>query len=85
MDGTQPWKDPEHLWHTRGLETAERIVLQQQQIAALDRAITSLLAQPEMPMQYQRVEGWTTGEILAYMIARGLDEERVRGGVPTET
>lgn len=80
MDEESPWLDPEHVWHTAELETHERIALQQQEIAALDRAITSMLARPEEPLQFLRVEGWTTGEILAYMIARGLDETQVREG-----
>ncbi|HYD51016.1 MAG TPA: hypothetical protein VEA99_00260 [Gemmatimonadaceae bacterium] len=84
MDGRNPWTDPDHVWHTTGLDTGERIALQQQQIAALDRAITTMLARPDEPLQYQRVEGWTTGEILAYMIARGLDEDQVRSGVPSD-
>jgi hypothetical protein len=81
-DRSNPWADPEYVWHTTGLETAERIALQQQEIAALDREITSRLGRPGEPLRYQRVEGWTTGEILAYMIVRGLDESRVREGVP---
>ena len=84
MSGDRPWTDPDHLWHTTGLETDERIALQQQEIAALDRAITTMLARPDEPLQYLRVEGWTTGEILAYMIARGLDEDHVRAHVPSD-
>jgi hypothetical protein len=80
-DRSNAWADPEHVWHTIGLETGERIALQQKEIAALDREIASMLASPEAPLRYQRVEGWTTGEILAYMIVRGLDESRVREGV----
>ena len=69
--------DETYRWTTPGLAPADRDVLARQNLASLDRKISYCLARPDERVQFQRVEGWTTGRILGYMQGRGLLAERI--------
>ena len=69
--------DESYRWTTPGLSPAEKDALARQNLASLDRKITYCLERPDERVQFQRVEGWTTGRIIGYMQGRGLDPVRV--------
>lgn len=70
--------DDSYLWREPGLTSAQRDEREAQNLASLRRKITYCLARPDEPIQFQDVEGWTTGHIIGYMRGMGLPIERVR-------
>ena len=67
----------EYLWQTPHLTEELRRKKQAQNKASLDRKITYCLRRPNEKLQFQSVEGWTSGQILAYMQERGIPRERI--------
>jgi hypothetical protein len=70
--------DDSYLWVTPHLADAERAAREAQNLASLRRKVTYCLARPEVPVQFQHVEGWTTGHIVGYMRGLGLSIARIR-------
>ena len=62
---------------TPGLDAPVRDAPARQNLASLDRKVTYCLERPNERIQFQRVEGWTTGRIIGYMQGRGLDPVRI--------
>ena len=73
-----PSADPKHRWVTPHLSPTEAEALRRQNLASLDRKLTYCVNRPAERLQWQRVEGWTTGEILDRMRARGIRETRIQ-------
>lgn len=71
------WAVDSDLWETPGMDAERRKELEKQNLGSLKRKITYCLKRPDEKVQFQRVEGWTTGEILAHMKARGISQERI--------
>ena len=67
----------EFRWTTPGLNDSERQALAAQNQASLERKITFCLSRPDERVQFQQVEGWTTGRIIGYMHGRGLPLDRI--------
>jgi hypothetical protein len=70
--------DETYLWRSQGLTDVQRWEREKSDLAALRRKITYCLSRPDERIQFQHVEGWTTGHIIGYMRGRGLDIERIR-------
>ncbi|HUF76431.1 MAG TPA: hypothetical protein VMM35_09135 [Longimicrobiales bacterium] len=66
-----------YLWETPAMTEERRQKLQKQNLRSLKGKITYCLNRPDEKVQFQRVEGWTTGEILAHMRAGGITQERI--------
>jgi hypothetical protein len=73
-----PSVDPTHRYRTPGLTPDAAARRERQNLASLDRKITYCLHRPSERLQWQRVENWTTGQILDGMRARGITEERLQ-------
>lgn len=71
------WAVDTYLWETPAMTEGRRQELEKQNLGSLNRKITYCLNRPDEKLQFQRVEGWTTGEILAHMKARGISQERI--------
>jgi hypothetical protein len=71
-------QDESYLWNTPGLDAAAQAALEAQNLGSLRRKITFCLERPEERVQFQRVEGWTTGHVIGYMRGSGLPLERIR-------
>jgi hypothetical protein len=67
----------DHRWTQPGLTPAEAAELQHQNIASLDRKITYYLSRPGVRLHFQRVEGWSAGQVLDRMRAAGIAESRI--------
>ncbi|GLC24628.1 hypothetical protein [Roseisolibacter agri] len=70
--------DESYLWTTPNLDAAACEELEAQNLASLRRKITFCESRPEERVQFQRVEGWTTGHIIGYMRGSGLPLARIR-------
>lgn len=71
------WAVDTYLWETPAMTAERRQELQKKNLRSLKGKTTYCLNRPDEKVQFQRVEGWTTGEILAYMRARGISQERI--------
>jgi len=72
-----PWALDSHLWETPTMSDEARSRLQRQNLASLERKITYCLKRPDEKLHFQRVENWTTGQIRAHMVHRGITLERI--------
>ena len=66
-----------YVWQTPGLDATKQVAVRDRNLASLDRKITYCVNRPQESVQFQRVEGWTTGQIIARMCERGLDRTRI--------
>lgn len=72
-----PWDEDDYRWHTPGISDTARVVAERENLASLRRKITYCLRRPNSKLYFQRVEGWTTRQILAYMEDNGIPRERI--------
>jgi hypothetical protein len=70
-------RDAKHRWVTPGLDGAQAEKLTRQNLASLDRKISYCATRPGERLQFQRVEGWTTEQILGRMRAGGISDARI--------
>ncbi len=80
--GSGPWTDEGHVWATDGLSEDERNERERENLASLRRKVTYCASRPEEKVQFQRVEGWSTGRILGYMEGQGIGRERIERDLP---
>lgn len=80
--GGSPWRDDGHVWRTEGLSDDKRAEAEKENLASLRRKVTYCLNRPEERVQFQRVEGWSTGRILGYMEGLGLGRARIERDLP---
>jgi hypothetical protein len=73
--------DETFRWVTPGLSADERSALEAQNLASLRRKVTYALERPDERVQFQRVEGWTTGRIIGFMHGAGLPIDRIRAAM----
>ena len=75
------FSDETYLWRSQTLTDLERLEREKSDLAALRRKITYCLNRQDEHVQFQHVEGWTTGHIIGYMRGRGLGIERMRSSL----
>ena len=71
-------RDEAYLWDTPNIGEVERAATEAENLASLRRKVTYCLQRPQERIQFQRVEGWTTGHIIGYMRRLGLPLARIR-------
>jgi hypothetical protein len=70
--------DDAFLWVTDDISPVESAALETTNLGSLKRKITYFLRRSDLTLQFQRVEGWTTGRIVGFMHGRGIPIERIR-------
>jgi len=73
-----PSVDPNFRWVTPRLSPDESKAEQRKNEASLKRKITYCVNRSSEPLQWQWVEGWTTGQVLDQMRRAGISEARIQ-------